>query len=110
MGGTWGDWVVTLSQVLRGERVLDELNVAPKLFDRRLGQQGEGNCAAACGQFGSSNRIADHRRCLLQPALPVRFARVPKYQSVRVKARGIQHGARQFQKVWPCRINADQST
>ncbi len=30
-------FVVTLSRVLRGERILDELNVVPKLFNRRLG-------------------------------------------------------------------------
>jgi len=30
-------FVVTLSRVLRGERILDELNVVPTLFNRRLG-------------------------------------------------------------------------
>src|SRR5579864_1964040 len=69
-------------------RLTNELLVALQFRDRRLRQQGKRNGAALGREFGCGQEVADHRRALLQPTLPMVFARVAKDEAVGMESHG----------------------
>lgn len=96
-----------MSQPL-GERIEEELLVAPKFCGCRFGEQRKGNHAVTFRHLGGGQGIANHCGHLLHPSLPAGVARISENHAIRVKAGSREHRTSKFEESGPAGSDSDE--